>query len=118
DRLGRTTWFEEESASFVEEGANARPRQRWRKGSGIGNLAPRNLAGVRELWLWRHEEAERRDIPPRRVLRDDLLVARGKRNSSDVSKLRDLRGMTYRSLKNVLDDIAACIERGLSAPLV
>lgn len=117
ERLGRRSWFEEESASFLAEVSNARSRQRWRKVSGIGNLAPRNLAIVRELWLWRQEEAERRDIPPRRVLRDDLIVELAKRKSSDVSKIRDLRGMTYRSLKHVLDEIAACIERGLSAPL-
>lgn len=117
ERLGRSGWLAEEMANFLEEVANARSRQRWRKVSGIGNLAPRNLAIVRELWIWRQEEAERRDVPPRRVLRDDLIVELAKRKSSDVSKIRDLRGMTYRSLKNVLDDIAACIERGLSAPL-
>jgi ribonuclease D len=117
ERLGRSNWLAEEMASFVEEVATARSRQRWRKVSGIGNLAPRNLAIVRELWIWRQEEAERRDIPPRRVLRDDLIVELAKRKSSDVSKIRDLRGMTYRSLKHVLDDIAACIDRGLSVPL-
>lgn len=117
EQFGRTSWFVEESASFLSEVSTARSRQRWRKVSGIGNLAPRNLAIVRELWLWRQEEAERRNVPPRRVLRDDLIVELAKRKSSDVSKIRDLRGMTYRSLKHVLDDIAACIERGLSVPL-
>src|SRR5690606_16638651 len=29
DRLGRTSWFEEESTSFVEEVSTARSRQRW-----------------------------------------------------------------------------------------
>lgn len=117
EKLGRTSWLEEEMASFMEEVATARSRQRWRKVSGIGNLAPRNLAIVRELWFWRQEEAERRNLPPRRVLRDDLIVELAKRKTADPDKIRDLRGMNYRSLKSVVDSIGKCIQRGLEAPL-
>lgn len=115
--LGRTSWHEEETASFVEEVIAARSRQRWRRVSGIGSLGPRNLAIVRELWLWRQQEAERRDAPPKRVLRDDLLVELAKRKTSSPEKIRAVRGMNYRSVKDSINDIAACVERGLDAPL-
>jgi len=117
EKLGRTSWLEEEMQSFVIEVTEARTRQRWRRVSGIGSLGPRNLAIVRELWLWRQEEAERRNSPPKRILRDDLLVEIAKRKTANPEKIRAVRGMNYRSLKESLDDIAACVERGLAAPL-
>lgn len=117
EKLGRTAWLAEEMASFLDEVLSARHRQRWKRVSGIGNLAPRNLAIVRELWMWRQAEAERRDVPVRRVLRDDLLVELAKRKAASPDKIRAVRGMTHRPLKNSIDDIAACIQRGLDAPL-
>ena len=117
ERLGRTAWLEEEMASFVEEVVVARGRQRWKRVSGIGNLAPRNLAIVRELWMWRQAEAERRNVPVRRVLRDDLIVELAKRKTANPDKIRAVRGMTHRPLKNSINDIADCIQLGLDANL-
>lgn len=117
EQLGRTSWLAEEMASFVTEVTEARSRQRWRRVSGIGSLGPRNLAIVRELWMWRQAEAERRDSPPKRILRDDLLVEIAKRKTANPDKIRAVRGMNYRSLKDSLDDIAVCVERGLKASL-
>ncbi len=117
DKLGRSSWLEEEMATFVDEVISARTRQRWKRVSGIGNLGPRNLAIVREVWLWRQAEAEARDIPPRRVLRDDLIVELAKRKNSKPDKIRAIRGMNHRPVKNSIEEIAACVERGLNAPL-
>lgn len=117
EKLGRSEWLAEETASFIDEVTTARTRQRWKRVSGIGNLAPRNLAIVRELWMWRQAEAERRDIPPRRVLRDDLIVELAKRKNANPDKIRAVRGMNHRPVKNCIDDIAACVERGLDASL-
>jgi ribonuclease D len=117
EKLGRTDWLAEEMASFIEEVTTARTRQRWKRVSGIGSLGPRNLAIVRELWLWRQAEAESRNIPPRRVLRDDLLVELAKRKNARPEKIRAVRGMNHRPVKNSIDEIAACIDRGLNTPL-
>jgi ribonuclease D len=115
DSLGRGEWLDEEMENFEAEVIAARTRQRWRKVSGIGGMSPRHLAIVRELWLWRQSEAESRNVPPRRILRDDLLVEIAKRKNPRPDKIRAIRGMNYRSLKNSLDDIAAAIQRGLDA---
>lgn len=114
---GRATWLEEETAAFLEEVISARTRSRWRKVSGAGNMSPRNLAIVRELWHWRQSEAERRDLPPRRVLRDDLIVELAKRKSTSGDKIRAVRGMQHGALKRAADDIAEAVQRGLDASL-
>ncbi|MEM6330438.1 MAG: ribonuclease D [Planctomycetota bacterium] len=117
ERLGRTAWLQQETREFVDEVVAARSRERWRKVSGSGSLGPRNLAIVRELWRWRQEEAERRDSPPKRVLRDDLIVELAKRRTADPDKIRALRGMQYGSLKRSIPAIAERVQRGLDASL-
>jgi ribonuclease D len=116
-KLGRLEWLAEEHEKYYADLLVARTQPRWRRVSGIGNLPTRSLAIVRELWQWRQEEAERRDLPPRRVLRDDLLVELAKRKMDSPDKIRAVRGMMYGQLKNSLNDIAACVKCGLTAPL-
>ncbi len=116
-RYNRNEWFAEESATWLQDLHESRERPRWRKVSGIGNLVGRSLAIVRELWLWRQAEAERRDLPPRRVLRDDLIVELAKRKSDQPDKIKAIRGMQQYSSRNVTEQLAACIQRGLEAPM-
>jgi ribonuclease D len=116
-KLERTEWFDEESQTWLRELHESRDRPRWRKVSGIGNLAGRSLAIVRELWMWRQAEAERRDLPPRRVLRDDLIVELAKRKSDQPEKIKAIRGMQQTGGKQAMEQLAACIRKGLEAPL-
>lgn len=117
ERRGRGEWFAEDSTAFVAEVTAARTRERWRKVSGIGGLQAPGLAIVRELWRWRHAEAERRDLPPKRVLRDDLIIELAKRRTADTQKIRAVRGMQYGSVKKSLPAIAEAVQRGLDADL-
>jgi ribonuclease D len=116
DKLGRRSWLDAETEGFVTEVLDARNRQRWRKVSGSGGLPVRCLAIVRELWLWRQAEAERRDLPPKRILRDDLIVELAKKKTDREDKIRAVRGMLHGQLKRAIPDIAAAIHRGLEAP--
>jgi ribonuclease D len=116
-RANRVEWFAEEMRAWLDEVRDARDRPRWRKVSGIGNLSARSLAIVRELWMWRQAEAERRDKPPRRVLRDDLIVELAKRKSDEPDKIRAIRGMHQAGQRKVVEQLARCIRAGLEAPL-
>lgn len=115
--LGRTDWLADEMSTFLREVCEARERPRWRRVSGIGNLSPRSLSVVRALWLWREEQAEHRDQPPRRVLRDDLIVELAKRKSDDPEKIRAIRGIGQHLKREHIEHIAGCIQKGLEAPL-
>lgn len=117
EERGRTEWHKQETNDFIAEVIAARDRERWRKVSGSGNLGPRNLAIVRELWRWRQKQAEKRDLPPRRILRDDLIVELAKRKTDNPEKMRALRGMQHGGLKKVLPEIAASVRRGLEVPI-
>jgi ribonuclease D len=116
-RYGRLGWLAEEMNTWVEEVRDARERPRWRKVSGIGGLSPRSLAIVKEVWLWRQQEAERRDVPPRRILRDDLIVELAKRKSDQPDRIRQVRGMQHGVKRDLIEQIAQCVRRGLESPL-
>jgi ribonuclease D len=115
--LGRTAWLADEMSSFLRDVCTARDRPRWRRVSGIGNLSPRSLAVVRSLWQWREEQAERRDLPPRRILRDDLIVELAKRKSDNPEKIRAIRGIGQHLKREHVEQIVHSIRKGLEAPL-
>jgi len=116
ERLGRTGWMAEEMAAWQGDVEESFTRKRWRRVSGLNGLSRRDLALVRELWHWRDAVAEARDMPPRRVLRDDLLVELAKRRSADDRDISAVRGMQRSDLKHILPGLAEAMRRGLDLP--
>jgi len=116
DAAGRMPWMEAEMAAWQEEVAESFTRKRWRRISGLSGLSRRELAIAREVWHWRDAVAEQRNMPPKRVLRDDLLVELCKRKSADPRQISAVRGMQRSDLRHILPGLAAAVERGLALP--
>ena len=116
DQLDRRPWLEEEMAAWQNEVEHAVTHERWRRVSGNSGLDRRCLAIVRELWRWRESEAERRDCPVRRVLRDDLIVELAKRQTADLNRIQAVRGLDRGDLKRHLPKMADSIARALALP--
>ena len=113
---GRMAWMDAEMAAWQDDVAESFTRKRWRRVSGLNGLSRRELAIAREVWHWRDALAEQRDMPPKRVLRDDLLVELCKRKSADTRQISAIRGMQRSDLRHILPGLATAIERGLSLP--
>jgi ribonuclease D len=116
DRLGRTDWLASELATWQDDLQQEELLERWRRVSGISGLSNRSLAIVRELWRWREAEAERTDLPPRRILRDDLLTELARRGTADPQRIRAVRGLQRRDITRRLPQISECIGRALDLP--
>jgi ribonuclease D len=114
--LGRDEWLADELHIWQDEIVAANSRRDWRRVSGIGKLSPRNLAIVRELWNWRQEEAQNRNLPPKRILRDDLLVEIAKRKVDTPEQIMAIRGMERGGAKRKAIELAAAVARGLEGP--
>lgn len=114
--LGRLSWLDDEMAQWQEGIERAMSHERWRRVSGNAGIDARGLAITRELFHWRDAEAQRRNQPARRVLRDDLIVELAKRGSADVTRIRAVRGMDRGDLQRRLGELAAAIQRGLDLP--
>ena len=76
-------------------------------------MKPRQLEAVRQIWLWREEQAKSADRLPRRILRDDLVVELAKKGSPDPKKIRSIRGMERRNLNDQYGAIAKAIQVAL-----
>jgi len=113
---GRTAWMQDEMQAWQADVEESFIRKRWRRVSGLSGLSRRELAIARELWHWRDSVAESRDMPPKRVLRDDLLVELCKRKSADERQISAIRGMQRSDLRHILRGLSEAIQRGLDLP--
>lgn len=116
DAMNRGSWLDEELAAWQEQLELEDQTERWRRVSGISGLSRRQLAILYEIWKWRDENARSRDVPARRVLRDDLMVELARRGSSDPHHIRAVRGMDWRRQRQAIPEIASCVDRALKIP--
>jgi ribonuclease D len=113
---GRLKWAEEESQQMVEDIAADLERPGWLKLSGLHRLQPRELAVARELYEWRERQAERRDRPPRTILRDDLILELSRRRPKNASELLATRDMERDRYKRYIDDLVEVVAKALALP--
>ena len=92
------------------------PREAWRRIK-FRNDKARPLAILREVAAWREEEAQRRDLPRNRVLRDETLCEIAAHAPSDVEHLARCRGLSRSIAENRQGaQILAAVKRGLELP--
>lgn len=112
----RLTWFDEEISRRQTALIDTQLREAWHRIGGVQSMRGRQLAVVRALWLWREQRAEQRNMPARRVLRDDLLLEVAKRAWTDPSKIATIRGLHHPGMQRLLPELAACVVEGLAGP--
>jgi len=113
-KAGRRSWLDEESDIIQQSIIESENAESWRRVSGGSGLPARQLEIIRQLWRWRERRAQRADIPPRRIMRDDLIVELAKRQASDVKHVRAIRGMEQRQYVDHYEDIAKAIQAALN----
>jgi len=116
DELQRREWLADELNSWLTQLEHAENTEQWRRVSGSAGLSARKLAIIREVWRWRDAEAADRNSPPKRILRDDLIVEIARRQTDNVQRIRSVRGMEHRHLQRHLEAIADCVKRAEELP--
>ena len=114
--LKRLDWYYDEIEQIKTGLQTYFETPQWQSLPKISGLSPRELAILRELWLWRDKVAQARNIPASRVLRDDLLVELSRRRTCEEKRIAAVRGMQRQDLARILPDIVVAISRGLTAP--
>ncbi len=113
---GRLAWaqdeFERRTAVYAAEDEG----ERWRRVSGVARLSRREMAIARELYLWRDQQAQLRDRPPRSVLRDDLIVDLARRKPRKLADVTATRGMQRRDTKRNAPELFGCVQRAMQLP--
>ena len=104
--LKRQPWAEEECSASIRRAVAEEPGQeRWRKVKGIGGLNPRELAVLHAIYQWRDRYAERKNRPPRTLLRDDILVEIARRSHERSFDLSQLRGVPRGELEVIAEAV-------------
>jgi ribonuclease D len=115
ERTGRAGWLEEEMAILTSPATYAaNPDDAWLRLKGRIRKA-REIGPLMELCAWREREAQGRDVPRSRVLKDEALVDLAQRAPRDQAALAELRSVPNgfeRSRAGA--DVIAAIERGLA----
>ncbi len=113
--LGRIDWLGEETERKLDSLAHDVENPRWWRVSGAQGLNRRSLAALREVYFWRESLAERRDMPRKRVLRDDLIVSVAGALPQNEDALRRLRGYEKRNARDIRE-ILDCVHFALEIP--
>ena len=116
EKLGRTAWLDEEMETLLAKISHAAGREQWRRVSGGSSLGRRSLAVLHELWRWRESEAQSRNRPARRILRDDLMVELARRQTADPKRITAVRGFERRDLRRLIPALSESIQRALELP--
>ena len=113
----RASWLDGEMAELTAPGTyRVEPEDAWRR------LKPRTgnarfLAVLRELAAWRELEAQQRDIPRQRILRDEALMeiaANHPTNAADLARTRGLgKGLAEGKMGVAILD---AVKRGMDVP--
>ncbi len=114
-RSGRESWLNEEMAVLADPDTYEPPLEdAWRRIK-TRNRGGRFLAILKELAAWRDSNAQQRDRPRNRILRDEVLLAiaaDAPRSIEELKRVRSFpRGVADRSEAN---DILEAVERGLA----
>ena len=115
EQTGRESWVAEEMAVLNSPATyEVKPENAWQRLKGRIRK-PKELAVLMELAAWREREAQHRDVPRQRVLKDDALmdiVQRAPRSVEALAELRSVHNGFERSRSG--GEVLAAIERGLA----
>ena len=115
EKRERTDWLADEMSSLTSPSTyEQKPENAWERLKGRARK-PRDMAVLMEIAAWRESEAQTRDVPRSRVLKDDVLIEVALAAPRDAAALGTLRAFPRgmeRSKAGV--DILAAVERGLA----
>jgi ribonuclease D len=91
---GKIAWALEESGTLADPGVYSfDPETQYLKIRGAAGLPSKNQAVLRELTIWRDGAARAEDVPPRTLLRDEILMDLARSPVDAVKGLNQVRGL-------------------------
>jgi ribonuclease D len=112
---GRLSWLEDEMKVLNSPATyEQHPERAWERYKTRARK-PRDLATLMEIAAWRESEAQARDVPRSRVLKDDVLIELALAAPRTVEALGNLRAFPRGMERSQAGgEILAAIERGLA----
>jgi ribonuclease D len=93
DGSGREPWLQEEMAVLTSPGTyRSDPKEAWRRIK-FRTRSRRQLAVLAAVTEWREREAQTRDVPRSRVLKDDVLIELAVQAPQSLDEMKGLRAL-------------------------
>ena len=117
EALGRLAWLDEEQAVLCDPATYDIDDQQvfWRV-KGSNRLKGRQLATLRTLAAWREQQAQRNNIPRRRMLADEQLLEIARRDKLTLEGMSRIRGVNPGFVKRHGDTILKVWRAGVESP--
>lgn len=117
EKNGRLEWLSEEMAVLTEPGTyRTNPEDAWRRLKPRSS-SPKFLAVLKELAAWREREAQERDIPRQRMLRDETLMEIAANHPVNTAELGRTRGLGKGLVEGRMGTaVLEAVQRGLDLP--
>jgi len=116
-QTGRASWLQEEMATLLDPATyRMDPELAWQRLKPRSGK-PRLVAVLKEVAAWREREAQRRDIPRNRVLRDETVMDIAGHAPHSADELARMRGLSKGFAEGRLgEDVLDAVRRGLAMP--
>jgi ribonuclease D len=113
-KRGRADWLSEEMAVLTSPATYRQlPQDAWKRIK-VRLRKPRDLAVLMELAAWRESEAQGRDVPRSRIVKDEVLGEVALRAPTTVDALASLRGLPNGFERSKAGtDVLAAVKRAL-----
>lgn len=123
DAKGRAHWLDDENARLVDPATyHTAPEDAWKRIK-VRNLKPPTLRRMMHLASWRESEAQKRDLPRNRILRDETildLAGSNPMNNAEFGKIRNFpggaNGKLVAPVLALLREVAAMPDSSLPEP--
>ncbi len=117
EKNDRESWLDAEMATLCSPTTYEADPAKAYKRIKTRNIKPRVAVILRELAAWREREAQRRDIPRNRILRDDALLEIAHHTPKNPNDLARTRGLGERLAKGSQGvEILKAVQRALDVP--
>ena len=113
---GRLNWAMAEIDRLIDGILAEEDREGWLRLPGYSRLSRREMAIAKMLYQWRNAEAERLNRPPRRILRDDLIIELAHRQPKSVHDMKMTRDLNRRDYQQYADQFIEMIRQASELP--
>ena len=116
DKNKRIDWLKDEMEILTNPLTyNLNPNDAWKRIKSR-DKKPRFLAVLRELAGWREEEAQKQNVPRRRIVKDEVLVELANLKPPDDQAIAQTRLSKFLVKSKYKEDILYAIEKGQKTP--
>lgn len=117
EQSGSWKWALEESAELCKISRHAFNYEKdYLRLRGAGSLTPRQMAILRELYQWRDQAAQRKNLPPRTFLKDEILIDLSRKPIKVAQELTQVKGLPLPVERSESQAIIDATQKGLGMP--